>query len=76
VTYGYNWQTGPVVLGIETDADWMSVNANGRSRTKGLPLKDSDLRELLPFLDQHPIGARLILRGIRRNGSRLVIINK
>src|SRR5665811_1191671 len=21
---GYNWQTGPVVLGIETDADWMS----------------------------------------------------
>src|ERR1039458_324896 len=22
---GYNWQTGPVVLGIETDADWMSV---------------------------------------------------
>jgi hypothetical protein len=34
------------------------------------------LRELLPFLDQYPIGARLILRGIRRNGSRLVIINK
>jgi hypothetical protein len=52
------------------------TDANGRPRTKGLPLKDSDLRELLPFLDQYPIGARLILRGIRRNGSRLVIINK
>ncbi|MGB9208754.1 MAG: hypothetical protein WCB78_11665, partial [Pseudolabrys sp.] len=25
---GYNWQTGPVVLGIETDADWMSVKGN------------------------------------------------
>jgi hypothetical protein len=51
-------------------------DANGRPRTKSLPLKDSDLRELLPFLDQYPIGERLILRGIRRNGSRLIIINK
>ena len=25
---GYNWQTGPVVLGIETDADWMSVKGS------------------------------------------------
>jgi outer membrane immunogenic protein len=25
---GYNWQTGSVVLGIETDADWMSVKGN------------------------------------------------
>ena len=25
---GYNWQTGPVVLGIETDADWMGVKGN------------------------------------------------
>jgi hypothetical protein len=52
------------------------TDANGQARTKSLPLKGSDLRELLPFLDQYPIGARLILRGIRRNGSRLVIINK
>jgi outer membrane immunogenic protein len=29
---GYNWQTGAVVLGIETDADWMSV----KGRTAGL----------------------------------------
>jgi hypothetical protein len=52
------------------------TDANGHARTKSLSLKGSDLRELLPFLDQHPIPARLILRGIRRNGSRLVIINK
>lgn len=25
---GYNWQTGSVVLGIETDADWMSVKGS------------------------------------------------
>src|SRR6202142_1830820 len=25
---GYNWQTGAVVLGIETDADWMSVKGS------------------------------------------------
>ena len=50
------------------------TNAKGQARTKDLPLKASDLRELLPFLDQHPIGARLILRGIRRNGGRLVVI--
>jgi outer membrane immunogenic protein len=26
---GYNWQTGPVVLGIETDADWMNLKGSG-----------------------------------------------
>jgi outer membrane immunogenic protein len=26
--FGYNWQTGAVVLGIETDADWMSVKGS------------------------------------------------
>jgi len=25
---GYNWQTGALVLGIETDADWMSVKGS------------------------------------------------
>src|SRR5450830_555698 len=25
---GYNWQTGAVVLGVETDADWMSVKGS------------------------------------------------
>ena len=52
------------------------TNANGQSRTKSLPLKGRELRELLQFLDQHSVGERLILRGIRRNGRRLVIINK
>ena len=50
------------------------ADTSGQARTKDLPLKPADLRELLPFLDQHPIGARLILRGIRRNGGRLVVI--
>jgi len=51
-------------------------NDDGRARTKDQPLKGGDLRKLLPFLDQYPIGARLILRGIHRNGSRLVVIQK
>jgi outer membrane immunogenic protein len=25
---GYNWQTGPVVLGIETDADWANISGS------------------------------------------------
>lgn len=50
--------------------------AKSQARTKSLPLKGPELRELLPFLDQYPIGARLILRGLRRNGRHLVIINK
>lgn len=51
-------------------------NDDGRARTKELPLKGRDLRRLLPFLDRYHIGARLILRGIRRNGRRLVVITK
>ena len=52
------------------------TNANGHPRTKSLPLKGPELRELLQFLDQHSVGERLIFRGIRRNGRHLVIINK
>jgi hypothetical protein len=52
------------------------TTANGQSRTQSLPLKGPELRELLQFLDQHSVGERLILRGIRRNGRRLVIINR
>ena len=52
------------------------TNANNQPRTKSLPLKGPELRELLQFLDKHAIGERLILRGIRRNGGHLVIINK
>jgi len=52
------------------------ADANGRARTKNQALKRPELRELLEFLDQRPIGARLILRGVRRNGRRLIIISK
>ena len=52
------------------------TDANSQSRTKSLPLKGPELRELLQFLDQHSVGERLILRGIRRNGRRLVITNQ
>lgn len=36
---GYNWQTGPVVLGIETDADWMNLKGS-TSGTGGVCLTD------------------------------------
>ena len=52
------------------------IDVNGHARTRKQSLKGPELRELLLWLDQYPIGARLILRGIRRVGSRLVIINK
>ena len=51
------------------------TSANGH-RTKSLPLKGPELRELLQFLDQQAVGERLVLRGIRRNGRRLVTIKK
>jgi hypothetical protein len=52
------------------------TDANGQARTKSLPLKGPELRELLQVLDQHSVGERLILRGIRRNCRRLVITNQ
>jgi hypothetical protein len=52
------------------------ATTNSHPRTRSLPLKGRELRELLQFLDRHATGERLILRGIRRNGRRLVIINK
>lgn len=33
---GYNWQTGPVVLGVETDLNW--INAKGSSSAGGVCL--------------------------------------
>jgi hypothetical protein len=52
------------------------TDANGHHSTRKQSLKGPELRELLLWLDQYPIHARLILRGIRRNGSSLVVINK
>lgn len=48
------------------------LDSSGKHRTKDQPLKGADLRELLPFLARHKIGARLILCGVRRNGHHLV----
>ncbi len=50
--------------------------ANGRAGIAAQPLKSPELKELLLFLDQYPIGTRLVLRGLRRNGRRLTIINE
>jgi hypothetical protein len=47
-------------------------DSQGNHRTKHQPLKGADVRELLPFLAKHKVGARLILCGVRRNGQRLV----
>jgi hypothetical protein len=44
----------------------------GESRTRIQPLKGPELRELLVFLDRFPIGTRLILRGVRRDGKHLI----
>jgi hypothetical protein len=52
------------------------TKTTGRAGISPQALKGPELRELLLFLDQYPIGTRLMLRGIRRNGSRLVVINK
>jgi hypothetical protein len=47
-------------------------DSRGNHRTKDQPLKGADVRELLPFLAKHKVGARLILCGVRRNGQHLV----
>jgi len=52
------------------------TDSQGNHRTKDLPLKNCDLRRLLPFLVQHKVGERLILSGVRRNGLRLVLTTK
>jgi hypothetical protein len=48
------------------------VGKDGNHLTRFQPLKNTELRELLQFLAQYKIGARLILSGVRRNGQRLV----
>ena len=45
----------------------------GKPRTKAEPIKGHELRELLLFLDKYPIGSRLILRGLRRDGKHLIL---
>jgi hypothetical protein len=52
------------------------TNAKGQASTRDQPLKGPDLMQLLPFLDRHPICARLILRGIRRNGGTFSLVKR
>lgn len=47
-----------------------------RPRTRNIPLKRPELRELLDFLGKYPVSARLILRGLRRDGRRLIVTNR
>jgi hypothetical protein len=53
-----------------------SYEKNGKPRTRNLALKSAEERELCTFLDGFPMGARLILRGVRRNGKKLERIAK
>ncbi len=45
-------------------------------RTKNQSLKHPELRELLEFLGGYPVGARLILRGLRRDGRHFIVTKR
>jgi hypothetical protein len=49
---------------------------DGEPRTRKLSLKPREHRELMVYLDKFSIGARLLLRGVRRNGNQLQKIAK
>lgn len=49
-----------------------SYRWEGRTFTRHLPLTADQQRELALFLDQGDAGGRLILSGLKRNGSKLV----
>lgn len=49
-----------------------SYRWEGRKFTRHLPLTPGQQRELALFLDQGDAGGRLILSGLKRNGSKLV----
>ena len=48
-------------------------HAKGKSRIADQALKADHIAELALYLDQYPIGQRLILRGFRRAGRRLKV---
>jgi hypothetical protein len=45
---------------------------DGKARTRNLPIKGPQLKELAVFLDRYAIGSRLILIGLRRDGKHLI----
>ena len=49
------------------------IDKNGRRNTRHLPLRPFQERELLLFLDQIGIAARLFLLNVRRRGYQLVV---
>jgi hypothetical protein len=49
---------------------------NGEAQTKQLRLTGDDLRQLLVFLDNYLVGARLLLNGLRRNGKYLTVTSR
>jgi hypothetical protein len=52
------------------------TTSTGNHRTKNQPLKDDDLRRLLPFLAKYKVGTRLVLSGVRRNGKSIAFVPK
>ena len=46
---------------------------NGEAHTRQFPLKGDDVLKLLAFLDKYPVGVRLVLNGLRRNGKYLTL---
>ncbi len=43
--------------------------ATKKTTAAKLPLTGSDLQELLSFLDKYPVGVRLVLNGVNREGQ-------
>jgi hypothetical protein len=48
--------------------------AEGRPSTARYPLRDDELREVLRFLDRHAFAELLVMKGVRRYGSRLRLV--
>jgi hypothetical protein len=49
---------------------------NDKAQTRQFPLTRDDLRKLLVFFDKYPVGARLVLNGLRRNGKYLTLTSR
>lgn len=47
-----------------------------KNRTRNQSLKRPELREALELLGRYPVSARLILRGLRRNGRHLIVTKR
>lgn len=68
-----NWSKAATYLYKSTFQRRYRYTQSGKTMTAKPNVRGPELRILLPFLDRYPIGTRLILRGIRRNGRRLLL---